>query len=125
MISLVYRILSISLLYNYFSQAPTILTAYAQFSSSNAYCISNITVIFSADTTTPVVEVRRDLQELVSLTPLKLSSSISHGKWLDYRTMVIYFGTCYEWIEDQGSEMRIIFEPLQGKAIICWKEGWA
>lgn len=70
------------------------LSAYAQHSLPQN-CLANITVIFNSNTSTPPVEVQRDLEEILFLEPSSLHSIPHYGWWINYRTLVIKFDSCF------------------------------
>ena len=87
--------------------------AYAELPSEEVMCFSSIAVQFSVDTNTPPVEVKRDLSELVSLLPPGLNSRVTHGKWVNYKTLVVSLAECY-W-NYNTFDLKIVLKTPKGK----------
>ncbi|XP_019864320.1 PREDICTED: uncharacterized protein LOC109593738 [Amphimedon queenslandica] len=76
-------------------------SAYSRSSSllENVTCLSNITITFNANTTTPSVGVKWDLHSILRLSPSDLNLLPHYGKWTDQQTLVINFMGCYQFKE--------------------------
>lgn len=92
------------------------MTAYSQYSflTENITCLSNITIVFNANTTTPVVEVKPDLQDLLTLYPSDISSMPHYGRWMNKETLSIQFMGCYIWPTTSANAMSVLFNSQQG-----------
>lgn len=85
----------------------------------NVTCLSNITVTFNANTTTPSVSVRRDLQAILTLSPSELNLLPHYGKWLDRQTLTINFMGCYQWAQQ---DIHVAFLEQKSKLSIMNSE---
>ena len=79
---------------------------------SRKHCLTNITITFSTDTSTPPVEVQRDLQDVLTFQPSYFNAIPRHGVWLDRRTLLILLDKCYQC--NNSSQEILMFEDHQG-----------
>ena len=97
-------------------QAPQLTGVYGSLTPD--LCLLNVTLVFNADTSAPVVEIQRDLHFLLYFDPPQLNWEAHRGLWLDYQTLVIVFDDCIVWegAMTNGRErpMFVAFEAQRG-----------
>ena len=103
-------------------QAPRLTDVHASLSPGS--CLQNVTLVFNADTSAPVVEIQHDLRFLLHFDPPELNWVAHRGLWLDFRTLVVVFDECVVWegATSSGRErpMFVAFEALRGGCLsVC------
>jgi cysteine-rich repeat protein len=94
--------------------APSLVNVCAELDAlaSNISCLSRITVSINANTTMPIIEVQRELREVLTFSPSGLNSIPHYGEWKNSKEFVIHFMGCYEKIDNN---IQIIFEPQKNE----------
>ena len=94
-------------------------------------CVQNITVEFDVNTSVPILEVPAKLANLISFDVQELNSGKKFGRWMDHRTMAVFFAECVSWDgrTTSGKErpIHIIFEADGGwyldAIVLCVERG--
>ena len=99
-------------------QAPKTLKILPIFNFTNGYqCLTKLVVKFNTDTNTPVVEVQRELDLLLTFAPASLAKTPHHGYWSNHSTLVIVFSECAVLEitnQDNRRPLYIVFKDQEG-----------
>ena len=70
------------------------------------------------DTSIPILEVPAKLDNLISFDVQELNSAKKFGRWMDHRTMAVFFVECVTWdgrtTSGKDRPIHIIFETNGG-----------
>lgn len=86
------------------------------------HCLEAVTITFTEATSTPVVEVFRDIRDVLSFYPTELASTPHAGVWLDSRTVRVSFLKCYVLGEDEVIQLIMKEQLNDGEAFLSVSE---
>ena len=81
-------------------------------------CLDTITLSFSSETNTPIVEVQARIEAILSFDAPELNSAKKFGVWLDSATLVVVFAECAK-LEGRLDKRAVsaVFEAERGENV--------
>jgi hypothetical protein len=93
--------------------SPKLASSHVTVDGAKDSCLHSITLHFGSGTSTPIVEVWRDLGFILHFEPLEVERASHNGYWSDHETLVIEFPDCSlkRWDrEARLRDLRVVFE---------------